>query len=332
VDVGARIPPRVEAPAVRARGSGAHDLFRLARRGRSVPDDGHFSRAEQGGRASRRLRPLSQPVFHRSGDEWGYDDGRSAIRSWNMLRSLVAVSGGGPRRRQAITGCPQRRNRLHDGFARRIARNKQLILLEESNLAKVADPTAVPAFRELKSALARPQWALVQRAEGGRRRLAIEQRFYPGSGRGGAQRARKGDGPAKTLYRGPANFRGHRETPPRVDGLVAGRSLPAARAAPPALHPPRQPFRACAHAATRARQAAARAKIFPRQSRSAGGFHGARPPYARIFEGRRHRGGHNDGLRAALKWPPLKARGAALAMLCCRTRSMPAQPKPRQRH
>ena len=31
---------------------------------------------------------------------------------------------------------------LPDRFARRIARNTQLILLEESNLAKVADPAA----------------------------------------------------------------------------------------------------------------------------------------------------------------------------------------------
>ena len=45
---------------------------------------------------------------------------------------------------------------LPDGFARRIARNTQLVLLEESNLAKVADPAAGSGgFEELTDAALR---------------------------------------------------------------------------------------------------------------------------------------------------------------------------------
>ena len=61
----------------------------------------------------------------------------------NMLRTTIAVFAAGLGGADAITVLPfTAALGLPDRFARRIARNTQLILLEESNLAKVADPAA----------------------------------------------------------------------------------------------------------------------------------------------------------------------------------------------
>ena len=55
---------------------------------------------------------------------------------------------------------------LPDRFARRIARNTQLVLLEESNLAKVADPAAGSGgIEDLTDKLCRAAWALFQEIE-----------------------------------------------------------------------------------------------------------------------------------------------------------------------
>src|SRR5213079_2875733 len=55
---------------------------------------------------------------------------------------------------------------LPDPFARRVARNTQLILLEESNLAKVADPAAGSGGIEaLTQQLCEAAWALFQEIE-----------------------------------------------------------------------------------------------------------------------------------------------------------------------
>lgn len=55
---------------------------------------------------------------------------------------------------------------LPDDFARRIARNTQLLLIHEANLAKVADPVAgAGGFEALTEALCARAWALFQRLE-----------------------------------------------------------------------------------------------------------------------------------------------------------------------
>jgi methylmalonyl-CoA mutase len=55
---------------------------------------------------------------------------------------------------------------LPDAFARRIARNTQLILLEESNLAKVSDPAAGSgALEDLTQQLCSTAWSLFQEIE-----------------------------------------------------------------------------------------------------------------------------------------------------------------------
>ena len=61
----------------------------------------------------------------------------------NMLRTTIAVAAAGLGGADSITALPHTAALgLPDTFARRVARNTQLILLEESNLAKVADPAA----------------------------------------------------------------------------------------------------------------------------------------------------------------------------------------------
>src|SRR4051812_46592273 len=61
----------------------------------------------------------------------------------NILRTTVAVFAAGVGGANAIAVLPfTAAIGLPESFARRIARNTQLVLLEESNLTKVADPTA----------------------------------------------------------------------------------------------------------------------------------------------------------------------------------------------
>ncbi|HVZ53231.1 MAG TPA: methylmalonyl-CoA mutase family protein, partial [Pseudolabrys sp.] len=61
----------------------------------------------------------------------------------NMLRATIAVTAAGVGGADSITVLPfTAALGLPDRFARRVARNLQLILLEESNLYRVADPAA----------------------------------------------------------------------------------------------------------------------------------------------------------------------------------------------
>ena len=85
----------------------------------------------------------------------------------NMLRSTVAVVAAGLGGADAITVLPfTAALGLPDAFARRIARNTQLILLEESNLAKVADPAAgAGGIEDLTGQLCTAAWALFQEIE-----------------------------------------------------------------------------------------------------------------------------------------------------------------------
>ena len=84
---------------------------------------------------------------------------------------------------------------LPDAFARRIARNTQLILEEESNLAKVSDPAAGSGGIEaLTDELCRTAWTLFQEIEAaGGADEALVARRDPEQGRGDARRARESD-------------------------------------------------------------------------------------------------------------------------------------------
>jgi len=85
----------------------------------------------------------------------------------NMLRATIATFSAGLGGANAISVLPHSLAvGLPDAFARRVARNTQLILLEESNLAKVADPAAgAGGIETLTQQLCDSAWALFREIE-----------------------------------------------------------------------------------------------------------------------------------------------------------------------
>src|ERR1700754_3509488 len=85
----------------------------------------------------------------------------------NMLRATMATFSAGLAGADSICVLPHTLALgLPDAFARRAARNTQLVLLEESNLAKVADPAAGSGGIEaLTQELCVAAWALFQEIE-----------------------------------------------------------------------------------------------------------------------------------------------------------------------
>lgn len=89
----------------------------------------------------------------------------------NILRATVAATAAGLGGADAVTVLPYTQALgLPDAFARRVARNGQIVLIEESNLARVADPAAgAGGFESLTAQLAEAGWdafRLIER-EGG---------------------------------------------------------------------------------------------------------------------------------------------------------------------
>jgi len=96
----------------------------------------------------------------------------------NMLRMTIAVTAAGLGGADSIVALPHTAALgLPDAFARRVARNTQLILLEESNLFRVADPAAGSgAIEDLTTKLCAAAWAKVQDIEkAGGAWAAVEQ-------------------------------------------------------------------------------------------------------------------------------------------------------------
>jgi methylmalonyl-CoA mutase len=85
----------------------------------------------------------------------------------NMLRTTIAAFSAGVGGADALTVLPfTSAIGLADRFARRVARNSTLLLLEESNVAKVADPTAgAGGVEDLTEKLSRAAWTLFQEIE-----------------------------------------------------------------------------------------------------------------------------------------------------------------------
>ncbi len=85
----------------------------------------------------------------------------------NLLRATIATFSAGIGGADAVTVLPfTAALGLPDAFARRLARNTQLILLEESNLWRVADPAAgAGGFEALTDALCERAWSGFQEIE-----------------------------------------------------------------------------------------------------------------------------------------------------------------------
>lgn len=85
----------------------------------------------------------------------------------NMLRTTIATAAAGLGGADNIAVLPHTAAiGLPDAFARRVARNTQLVLLEESNLARVADPAAGSgAIEDLTNKLCATAWSQFQEIE-----------------------------------------------------------------------------------------------------------------------------------------------------------------------
>jgi methylmalonyl-CoA mutase len=242
----------------------------------------------------------------------------------NMLRATVAVVGAGLGGADAITVLPfTLALGLPDRFARRIARNTQLVLLEESNLAKVADPAAgAGGIEDLTDKLCRAAWAALQEIEAaGGAWAALQQGLIQNKvaamrGAREAAVARR-----KDALTGTSDFPDLAEAPVAVLEVapVAPPPVPAA----PTFEPlPRirlaEPFEALRDASDRTlAQTGARPKVFLANLGTPADFT-ARATFAKnFFEAGGIEAVGNDGFesRNALV-AGFRASGARLACLC----------------
>ena len=85
----------------------------------------------------------------------------------NILRTSMAACSAGLGGADSVTALPYTAALgLADAFARRVARNSQIVLIEESNLARVADPAAgAGSFETLTEKLSETAWAAFQEIE-----------------------------------------------------------------------------------------------------------------------------------------------------------------------
>jgi methylmalonyl-CoA mutase len=85
----------------------------------------------------------------------------------NMLRTTIAVAAAALGGADSVAVLPHTAALgLPDAFARRVARNTQLVLLEESNLFRVADPAAGSgAIEDFTEQLCHAAWDLFQQIE-----------------------------------------------------------------------------------------------------------------------------------------------------------------------
>jgi methylmalonyl-CoA mutase len=235
----------------------------------------------------------------------------------NILRATIAVFAAALGGADAIAVLPfTAALGLPDRFARRIARNTQLVLLEESHLAKVADPAAGSgSVEDLTDELCRAAWTMFREIEAAGGIAAaltsglVQQKVAVVRGQRATELARR-----KDAITGVSIFPNLHEAEAKVDA-----PLPARAAAAGALDPIRlaEPFEALRDASDRVlATAGARPKVFLAALGTEAEFT-ARAMFAKNFfeaAGIEAAGGgtaETPTLAAAFK-----ASGAALACLC----------------
>jgi len=262
---------------------------------------------------------VGRPVFIAADTAWRMMTRRDPFV--NMLRTTMAVVAAGLGGADSITVLPHTAAiGLPDGFARRIARNTQLILLEESNLAKVADPAAGSgALEALTRALCVAAWSLFQDIEkAGGAAAALEQGLIQAKVAPVRAEREKAIARRKDALTGTSEFPDIAETPAvvLVPSPQGGREqkvftpLPCRRLA--------EPFEALRDASDRAlAKTGARPKIFLANLGRLADFT-ARATYAKnFFEAGGIEAVTNDGFGSRDDMlAAFKASGAALACLC----------------
>jgi len=241
----------------------------------------------------------------------------------NMLRATVAVVAAGLGGADSITVVPHTAAiGLPDHFARRIACNTQLILLEESNLAKVADPAAGAGGPEsLTHELCVAAWSRFQEMEqAGGAAAALEQGLIQAMVAAVRAEREKAIARRKDALTGTSEFPDIAEMPvevlapsPRLRGEGEGgrrTPLPCLRLA--------EPFEALRDASDRVLdRTGARPKIFLANLGRLADFT-ARATYAKnFFEAGGIAAVTNDGFASHEEMlSSFEASGATLACLC----------------
>ncbi|HEX4556529.1 MAG TPA: methylmalonyl-CoA mutase family protein [Xanthobacteraceae bacterium] len=243
----------------------------------------------------------------------------------NMLRLTMAVAAAGLGGADSITALPHTAALgLPDAFARRIARNTQLILLEESNLAKVADPAAGSgAIEDITAKMCAAAWSLFQEIEAaGGAWAALEQGLI--QGKVAAVRAQRLQAVAHRTdaLTGTSDFPDLHESPPAVLD-VAEIVAPKEAAVAVTIEPLRrirlaEPFERLREASDRIlAQRGARPKVFLANLGNLSDFT-ARATFAKnFFEAGGIEAVTNDGFASHdAMAAAFKASGAKLACLC----------------
>jgi methylmalonyl-CoA mutase len=230
--------------------------------------------------------------------------------------AVVAAGLGGA---DAITVLPHTAAiGLPDASARRIARNTQLILLEESNLAKVADPAAGSGgFESLTSALSAAAWSLFQEIEKvGGAADAIDEGLIQDKVAAVRGEREKAIARRKDTLTGTSAFPDIGEAPAAVLDVMPSPTPTASGTALPCLRLA-EPFEALRDAADRAAELGARPKIFLANLGPLADFT-ARATYAKnFFEAGGIEAVTSDGFASRDDMAAaFKASGAALACLC----------------
>ncbi|MEA2994723.1 MAG: methylmalonyl-CoA mutase [Alphaproteobacteria bacterium] len=243
----------------------------------------------------------------------------------NMLRITMAVAAAGLGGADSVTALPHTAALgLPDAFARRIARNTQLILLEESNLAKVADPAAGSgAIEDITAGMCVAAWSLFQEIEAaGGAWAALESGLI--QGKVAAVRAQRQQAVAqrKDALTGTSDFPDLHETQPAVLDVakvvapkesavaVTTEALPRIRLA--------EPFERLREASDRIlAERGARPKVFLANLGRLSDFT-ARATFAKnFFEAGGIEAVTNDGFQSRDEMvAAFKASGAELACLC----------------
>ncbi|MGY3590854.1 methylmalonyl-CoA mutase [Bradyrhizobium sp. USDA 4341] len=243
----------------------------------------------------------------------------------NMLRATIATFAAGLGGANAITVLPHTLALgLPDDFARRVARNTQLVLLDESNLAKVSDPAAgAGGIETLTSQLCEPAWTLFQEIEkAGGIFTALEQGLL--QNKVAATRAQREANVAKRrdVLTGASEFPNLHEAvlavldvKPAAPVSTAGAKVSFDALAPMRLAEPFEALRDTSDAALKAR--GARPKIFLANLGTPADFT-ARATFAKSFF---ETGGieaiDSEGFAdAAALAAAFKASGAAMACIC----------------
>lgn len=242
----------------------------------------------------------------------------------NMVRATIAVVAAGLGGADAITALPfTMALGLPERFARRMARNTQLVLLEESSLAKVADPAAGSGgIEDATERLCRAAWARFQEIEQtGGAWAALEQGLIQKKVAGVRAERQAAVARRKDAITGTSDFPDLAEAPVAV--LAVAPLVPPSASAAPTFEPLpclrlAEPFEALRDASDRTlARTGARPKIFLANLGEPAEFT-ARATFAKdFFEAGGIEAVNSDGFeRRDEMIAAFKGCGAKLACLC----------------